>query len=78
MWVCAHECNTGQDQKRELDLLELKLQVIVRQVAWATGTKLGPLREQQVLLVAEPPLQPHTSSLIAISNCTCIQVQRGV
>lgn len=50
-----------------LDLLELELQMVVRCSFWVLGTKLGfsgrvklgPLQGQQVLLTAEPSLQPH-------------------
>lgn len=46
-------------QKRELDPLELWLQVVVNLLMWMLVTELGSLGKQQALLTTKPSLQPH-------------------
>jgi hypothetical protein len=61
VYVCAaHTCSAYVCQKGMLEgPLELELQEFVT-ILWLLGTKPGPLQEQPVLLITEPPLQ-HTS-----------------
>ena len=44
------------EEKRKLELLELKFQAIVRSPTWVPGAKLGPLEEQYAFLSTEPSL----------------------
>ena len=60
MHVCvSHVCSTYKGQKSTSDPLKLQLLVVV---SWELN--LGPLQEQ-VLLIAEPPLQ-------AVFFCLCV------
>ena len=45
--VCA---GAAQNQQRELDSLELRLEVVVGHSPWLLGQNSGPLEEQQALL----------------------------
>lgn len=54
--VCAHECRYHGGQKRSVDPLELEVWLDVSSLVEVLGTELSP-QQEQVLLVAEPPLQ---------------------
>lgn len=43
-------------QKREVEPLELGLQVVMSCLMWVLGTKLWSLQDQYVLLMSEPNL----------------------
>lgn len=49
-------CSDSGDQKRSLDLKELKLQMTMRQ-RWCWEPNMGPLQKQQLLLATETGLQ---------------------
>lgn len=57
--ACSH-----RSQKRASDPLELELQ-LVWATMWMLRIKPGSLKEQPVLLIAEPPLQ-HPALLLSI------------
>jgi hypothetical protein len=62
IYVCVHHMCMGalRGQKRELDLQEQELQVVVSLVVWVLGHNLGFVEELQVILPAEP-LPSHVS-----------------
>jgi hypothetical protein len=60
MYVCAlRSCSTHRGQKGAPDSIELRLQRVVGPPVGAGNQNWSPLQEQQVLLTAEPSLQPH-------------------
>lgn len=60
--------NTGVQggQAKELDLLKIELQAIVRHLIWVLGTTLGLLEQQHVLLPTEP--SPHPGAILVPSG----------
>ena len=59
--TCLHVCGCPQrpEKYKVQDLLELDLQVLISLLTRKLGTKLkGPLKEQQVLLIAKLSFQP--------------------
>lgn len=64
MFTCMYVCICAmyaicEGQKRAIDPLELKLQVVVRHLMWVLETKSGPLGESsKSLLTTEPSLRP--------------------
>ena len=40
------------------DPWELELQAVVSHLMWVLGTSPGPLQEQPVFFITQPPLQP--------------------
>ena len=64
LYVCGYvPVNVLGDQKRELDLLELELQVVVSHPRWVVGSKLRSSAEAAPLLPAESSLQPLDAGL---------------
>lgn len=65
--VCPPACSTSWDPKKPLDLLELKLHSVMRQVMWILGSKsCRPLEEQQVVLNTYRSPQPHVPQLLQL------------
>lgn len=60
MYVYAHLVAVVHGgQKRMLDSLELKLQVVVSCLTWVLGSNLHPLEEGYTFLTTESSLLPH-------------------
>lgn len=68
MYVCVHNICVGSHriQKNVLDSLQLKLQAALIHPVWVQELYSGPMKEQQMLLTAEVPLQSSNFLLLLL------------
>lgn len=61
--VCTTRVWVPMEARTESDPLRLELQAVVSQQRWVQGLNAAPLEGQQVLVIAELPLQPSEAIL---------------